>query len=715
MPPHERSLRTPFFVCLAAIAVLGIGIWRDAWPWIADDTFISLRFAERLLAGHGLTWTDGERVEGYSNLLWVLLTAGLGALGCDWVAAVRGLGIGCMIGTFAVLAFGGLLPARPPALLAVLLLAAQTSVSTWAIGGLEVPLVMLLLAATMVLVTRALRHPVAPSRRCLLGAGLALALLAWTRPDGPLWAVVAGTTVFLFGRTGPTEVPRRRSWSLLVPLLVPTLAAVLLQLGFRLAYYGDWLPNTGRAKVSPSAGSLAAGADYLASSIRAHRALLVPAVLGAMLGLRRREHRPLLAMAMLGAVLWSLYLLQVGGDVFPRSRLVLPALVPLTVLAAHGLAALAKFGRVGRIAAWVVAVGSIALTRIDAARPTADVHQQLSTWEWGAVETGEWLRRAFRPEASQIAGRAPSSPLLAVDAAGAVPFMSRLPCLDMLGLCDRTIATTPPAADRGFIVGHNRGNGAYVLSRRPDLIMFGEPPGAPQPRFLSGVQMEAEPQFLADYRVVLFHTVAVERGDGPPRNLRLTMWVRLTGVVGIPALDPSLSPSLGPSMGPSMGPSLDRGTKDWGTQQVHVPGYLLASYRQLYSFGALAKRTGADGPGLEQLQHDVAEGARWWLDAAVVGVLDSERVIGQVRRAGRHRVSGVPLPIGLYTVKSDSLPASITVQMTDASGTELPLRDGAWVVAATATERPLVDIICVVPDTVTLPLSIAEIELQRRN
>lgn len=54
-------------LALAALAVHA----RYYMPFVADDTFISLRYAQRLLEGHGLTWTDGSpAVEGYSNLLW---------------------------------------------------------------------------------------------------------------------------------------------------------------------------------------------------------------------------------------------------------------------------------------------------------------------------------------------------------------------------------------------------------------------------------------------------------------------------------------------------------------------------------------------------------------------------------------------------------------------------------------------------------------------
>ena len=57
---------------------------------------------------------------------------------------------------------------------------------------------------------------------------------------------------------------------------------------------------------------------------------------------------------------------------------------------------------------------------------------------------------------------------LAIDAAGKVPFFSGLPTLDMLGLTDEFIAHKPVQYFR--VVGHDKFDTAYVLSRRPDLI-----------------------------------------------------------------------------------------------------------------------------------------------------------------------------------------------------------------------------------------------------
>ena len=38
-----------------------------------DDAYISFRYADNLVNGHGLVFNPGERVEGITNLLWTVL------------------------------------------------------------------------------------------------------------------------------------------------------------------------------------------------------------------------------------------------------------------------------------------------------------------------------------------------------------------------------------------------------------------------------------------------------------------------------------------------------------------------------------------------------------------------------------------------------------------------------------------------------------------
>ena len=90
-----ERVRDSVWLKLLGLAVLATMLAHGAssLPFITDDALISLRYSERLLDGQGLTWNDGERVEGYSNLLWVLLSAAPGGAGMNLIVAVRALGL----------------------------------------------------------------------------------------------------------------------------------------------------------------------------------------------------------------------------------------------------------------------------------------------------------------------------------------------------------------------------------------------------------------------------------------------------------------------------------------------------------------------------------------------------------------------------------------------------------------------------------------------
>ena len=646
-----------------AVSLLSLGVFRDVLPWVVDDAFISLRFADRFVAGDGLTWTDGERVEGYSNLLWVLATALLGWLGVDWIVALRVLGLGCTIATFSVLLYSDLLPRSAPARLAVAALASLTITAAWAVGGLESPMLMLWLSVAMAGVHRGLNAE-GSGKAPLLVAGAALALACWTRPDGPLWTVFAGGAAFIFGgRCASTR------WQRLCWVALPAITAVLLQTGFRIAYYGDWLPNTARAKVASTAASRAAGFDYIVSAAVAMRALLLPAAVG-LFALARRAARPALCVGLFGTAAWWLYVLQVGGDTFPCSRLLAPTLVPLTVMAAYGFDVLAQGGRVRLQIATALAIAAVVTARVEAELPRKDPRQQLTEWEYMGLAAGEWLGRAFTDE----------RPLVAVDAAGGLPFASRLPCLDMLGLCDREIASTPPPASERFVPGHTRGNAAYVLSRQPDLVLFNLPPGSPQPQWAGGKQLEATPAFVRDYRVLLLQTEARDLGYGKYDDMRITTWARLDGRVGVRRDEQGLS----------------------------IPGYWLASYRQPFSFLAPPPEVTPTA-----LYAEVQRGAAIWHAGGMLGVqVQDGVVVGEARRPGTYTLERVPLAPGRYRLEAASPAAGVSLRLQPSSGSAGGDRDGVFKLQP-ADAPTYVDISCRIGPDAELPVQIREVRVSR--
>jgi len=662
MPPPAQLPRSPWpaaATLLAAAVLLGLGI-AEMWPWISDDAFISLRYSARLLAGDGLTWNDGEVVEGYSNLLWVLLAAGLHACGVDWIAAVRGLGIAAALLTLAVLVrsahhTGG--RAHAP-LGATLVLAAMAPFALWAIGGLEAPLALLLTTLGFASTGRVLaeREESVGLGACRT-AGVAFALLAWTRPDGPLWAAMACGALLMFGRRGPagaTGVLSRR----LAALGLPVLGAVTAQVVFRLAYYGDWVPNTAHVKVASSAATLAFGLDYLHDAWRTLRCLVVPAAIGAVLAMADRRWRPLAVLCAVAVAAWSLYVATIGGDLFPLCRILLPALGPLALLAALGMHQLGRRGAPGALAAWILAVAGVAVARYDARREPGKFEQR-SQWEWAGCAVGEWLGSTFGPQA----------PLLAVDPAGAVPFYSRLQCLDMLGLCDRHIAKAPLPRANHVIPGHSRGDGAYVLDRAPDLVLFAAPIGDVAPRWPGGWQMEADPRFLRDYRCVVFRTGPVPVVGVGERDLAVTMWAKLAGRLGV---------------------------QQDGDAWV-VPGWLLGGHRQAVPLH-LSDPEPPPAEGETLLARATAGLAlqQWHAQEAVVGVRGApgRGAVGEIRRAGTFVLQGLPVPGVDFDAALEPPTSGVTVDL--------------------VSENGRVDLQCVVANTTRLPVRITAVRLTRR-
>src|SRR5689334_14831434 len=86
-----RQLATHVWAVLIWSGGIALFLWQMYRQrfFFHDDAFISLRYAVQLATFGELTWNLGERVEGYTNFLQIMATAGLTTLGFDPVAAVR--------------------------------------------------------------------------------------------------------------------------------------------------------------------------------------------------------------------------------------------------------------------------------------------------------------------------------------------------------------------------------------------------------------------------------------------------------------------------------------------------------------------------------------------------------------------------------------------------------------------------------------------------
>ena len=276
----------PFLVGLVLLVVHNLRFW----PWTLDDAFITFRYAENLVAGHGPVYNPGERVEGYTNFLWMLLLAGLHGLGADTVLAARLLGGLLALAGTALLCVGDriapVLPRRV-ALAAALLATSSPLVTRWSMSGMEVSLLLLLLLSAALV---HLRDRAAPtSGQAVLLGGLC-ALASMTRPDaGLLFAALSADRLWQVWRHGArARLPHALLFGLTFGLLYGGYFA------WRWSYYGWFLPNTFYVKVGSSVDQAIRGLYYTAEffyvswalGLAIPLALLVPRLRPTIPGLR---------------------------------------------------------------------------------------------------------------------------------------------------------------------------------------------------------------------------------------------------------------------------------------------------------------------------------------------------------------------------------------------------------------------------------------------
>jgi hypothetical protein len=568
-------------------------------PFLSDDALISLRYARRLLDGHGLTWTEGRPVEGYSNLLWILLVAALGHLGVDPIAAARILG--ALGGALAVAAILRAWPARTarevlPGAAGALVVALAAPIGVWTLGGLEQPLVAACLAWASVGSFALLAGRASAGVRA--GTSLCLGLLCLARPDGALFTLGALAALALAGG------PRRGRARTAVALAVLPALCVLGQQAFRLAYYGEWLPNTAWVKLSPSGHHLLGGLRYVGGGLLSLSPLselgLAAAAAGAFgLGAPGAERRQRMRLVLVQAGLWLAYVAAVGGDIFPGHRHFVPVVVLVAFAVADGLAWLGERRPLALPRLAAATAGSLALFTALGLRSHQSQRAIAERFEWRGQVVGQALARAFGD----------SQPLVAVTAAGCIPYWSGLPALDMLGLNDHHIARRRPPELGSGRLAHELGDGAYVLSRRPDLIVYHV--GSVGSALRSGRELDALPEYHELYAPVML--VGTE-----PFEQRFVAWVRRDSAkVGIRV----------------------------AADRIAIPGHLLAAHgvgiARLDETGRFAALVGRDSPALAE-RIDVPPGV-WRLE-----VDSSGPVRARVRTSREHRVLAEgPAPLAL--------------------------------------------------------------------
>jgi arabinofuranosyltransferase len=326
--PTEKSARSintsgvwqvAFILALVAfILVMG---WTQRWT--SDDGFIFVRVVHQILAGNGPVFNAGERVEAATSPLWVLLlTLGqltFSSLATEWIAVI--LGLTCTAAAVAIVAVAAAraIGSRRVMPLGLIAYVALLPAAQYVTAGLEMGLSLLWIATSFLGITN-----VRPAnRRWLLLTGACIGLGPLVRPDLMLMTLVFLVALVILA--WPLSLRR------LAQLALATAALPVTYELFRMAYYGNLLPNTAYTKEA-SAANWQQGWWYLTDFALPY-ALWIPALIiaisvAAVLWEASGRRRIVLLTPVVAGLLYGLAVVRGGGD-FMHGRMLLPALFAL--------------------------------------------------------------------------------------------------------------------------------------------------------------------------------------------------------------------------------------------------------------------------------------------------------------------------------------------------------------------------------------------------
>jgi tetratricopeptide (TPR) repeat protein len=455
--------------------------------FVQDDSYISFRFVKNFVEGKGLVFNPGEKVEGYTNLLWVLLLSIFYAMkmNIETIAQYLSMGFGILV-LFQTYKISSLVLLKEENkkgkasastsylfnFIPVVMLVLTGAYNFWAISGMET---CMFISFVLAGIFYYMKNRNGDSPNYLFSLFIFLASL--TRPEGLYFfgLIIIHKVIISIKENKGGFVKDIFSKNNLITYAVYIVPTGLFML-WRLSYYGYPFPNTAYAKTGFSAAYMAAGWTYFKNFFEAYMLYGVVFALPLFL-LKKKENFFEISLMYLLTILYSIYIIVVGGDVLKQFRFFLPILPLIYILfgkfledIAYKMKAKSSSGSLNLGLSLALGV-SLLIGIINYNSQKEAIKKDVET-ENGLVEKMKLAGAWFNAKQTQL-GR----PLvLAATTIGAVSYFSDVIVIDMLGLTDETIAHKPLIVPEVSSLALNwkerKYNAEYVLSRKPDYIYF---------------------------------------------------------------------------------------------------------------------------------------------------------------------------------------------------------------------------------------------------
>jgi arabinofuranosyltransferase len=316
-PELTFSLRINIlFVFLALFVIILINN-----AWVNDDAYTTFRTIDNFINGYGLRWNVIERVQAYTNPLWMFVLSGFYFFTREIYFTSLIVSILMSVLTVYLVVFK-IAKSAFSALLAVVILISSKAFLEYSASGLENPLTNLLIVLFFMVYLKIYLEQTIHKRQTIFLLAFIVGLAIFNRMDNILIFMPALVLIWW----------ENRSWKNTALMIAGFIPFILWEL-FSLIYYGFLFPNTAYAKLGgaiPHYKLALQGIVYLVESLLRDPITLftIGIALLAPFWTKQRQLWPLV----LGILISVMYVINVGGDFMSGRFLSTPLLCAVIVL-----------------------------------------------------------------------------------------------------------------------------------------------------------------------------------------------------------------------------------------------------------------------------------------------------------------------------------------------------------------------------------------------
>ena len=494
--------------------------------FIQDDAFTSLRYVQNFVDGNGLVFNIGERVEGYTNFLWVLLLSAVSFLAhalnlnLPLVAQVLStlFGVLLLVSTYLLAKkiiaknYSGSIISSLLALSAPAMVLFTTPFIYWSVSGMETPL---FVSLTLLSVYYFIDYEEQGKRNAFV---IVSVLNSFLRPEGMFFFILLMSFKLIKNFFSAEEFKLSKKIKLsfdssikksLIIYAVPVIAYII----FRLLYYGYPFPNTFYAKTEFTTQFLTRGWNYYINFLEEYLLFglfYVPVLIQLMRSKTNTKENILIGFALV----YTIAIIVIGGDVLPVNRFFLTIMPLFFILFINSTTELIEEflkGKVNLIAKYSLVIILLAYSVINY-QHNLPVMMEKRAYETGLVTKmkiyAELLNTVRKDKIKIKSKNKIKTTSVAMSTIGAFSFYSGARVIDLVGLTDEYVAHNPIEVegidDELPVIWKERHyNAGYVLSEKPDYIIF---PAGAKPSAFAECAIYVQEEFRKNYYMQLFYS-----------------------------------------------------------------------------------------------------------------------------------------------------------------------------------------------------------------